>query len=285
MSGIGRLFLFLNLIFSAVFVGWAANSLSTSEEFRMQYDQEVTDHATTSADAESAAGLAQTNLQAAEGTASGARTERDAEKLRANGLQSDLDGLNARYGTLQGNVTAMNSSINSLDGTLKDIENAKDDAVAAKAAAEQTAQNATADALAASKAQKAAEDMLGSAEMMIASLQTELESATKQVSHLDAVLATAVEMYNIPLSEIRDQPDVSATVLNVLPSGDFTLIALNKGSDDGVVTGTTFEIYDGGVYKGQVRVETVTPNMCSALVLTPVPDTTIVQGDSASTRL
>ena len=54
---------------------------------------------------------------------------------------------------------------------------------------------------------------------------------------------------------------------------------------DGVKPGYTFEIYDGATYKGQVRVDYVHDNTCSAMILRTRPGQTIRQGDSASTRL
>ena len=62
------------------------------------------------------------------------------------------------------------------------------------------------------------------------------------------------------------------------------LVALNVGSAAGVKRGMTFEIFNGRTYKGQVRVENVHENMCSALIV-GTPTAAIGQGDSAATNL
>jgi hypothetical protein len=63
------------------------------------------------------------------------------------------------------------------------------------------------------------------------------------------------------------------------------LVAINVGSNKGVKRGYTFEIYDGGTYKGQVRVEFVHADMCSGLITRTAPGQSMRQGDGATTRL
>ena len=70
-----------------------------------------------------------------------------------------------------------------------------------------------------------------------------------------------------------------------LGASSLTAQTLNVGSDAGVTAGMTFELYRGSTYKGQVRVQKVLNNMCSALIVRPVAGQTVGQGDSASTRL
>ena len=55
--------------------------------------------------------------------------------------------------------------------------------------------------------------------------------------------------------------------------------------DRGFLRGYTFEIYDGKNYKGQVRVENVREDMCTALILRTEEGQTIQSGDKAATRL
>jgi hypothetical protein len=80
-------------------------------------------------------------------------------------------------------------------------------------------------------------------------------------------------------------PLIEGRVLDVAMNVQPGLIAINQGSANGVERGFTFEVYDGKTYKGQVRVEYVHENVCSALILRAVPGQKIKQGDSASTRL
>ena len=46
-----------------------------------------------------------------------------------------------------------------------------------------------------------------------------------------------------------------------------------------------FDIYNGTVYKGQAKVESVHDDMCSALVTLLAPGAQITQGDRVSTQI
>ena len=49
MSAIGRIFLVLNLILAALFLGWASTSLATSAEYKQKYEDEERAHQATQA--------------------------------------------------------------------------------------------------------------------------------------------------------------------------------------------------------------------------------------------
>ena len=49
MSAIGRIFLVLNLILAAVFLGWASTSLATSADYKNKFDTEARLHSETKA--------------------------------------------------------------------------------------------------------------------------------------------------------------------------------------------------------------------------------------------
>ncbi|MFT4710829.1 MAG: hypothetical protein ACI9D0_001452 [Bacteroidia bacterium] len=285
MSAIGRIFLVLNLILSAVFLGWASNALSTSDEYKGQLDTLQAAHEQAMLDGDAAAADLQAQLNTAKASASTARNSRDDFETLSSGLKSDLEAQTARNETLNGSVTTIGSNIQDLNNTLAAVEQAKDDAVALAAQAKSDADDATRAKMAADQARAAAEDNLDQANAMIAMLEAKNNSAGKQISSLETTLATAVEVYGIPLSEIMPQPIVNGTVLSVLDRDGISLVSLNVGSDDEVTRGMTFEVWSGSQYKAQVRVESVMPGMCSALVIKTVDGTTITEGDHADTRL
>lgn len=285
MSAIGRIFLVLNLILSAVFLGWASNALSTSEEYKGQLEAKQVELAEAQAAGDAAAADLQAQLNTAKASAATARNSRDDFETLSTGLKTDLEAQTARNETLNGNVTIIGSNLADLNNTLAAVEKAKDDAVALAAKAKADADKATRDKMDADKARAAAEDNLDQADAMIAMLEAKNNSAMSSISELETTLATAVEIYNIPLSEIRRQPLVNGTVLSVLDRDGISLVSLNVGSDDEVTRGMTFEVWAGGQYKAQVRVESVMPGMCSALVIKTVDGTTIMEGDHADTRL
>jgi len=80
-------------------------------------------------------------------------------------------------------------------------------------------------------------------------------------------------------------PLIQGAVLQVVGDMEPGLVAINKGTADGVKRGYTFEIFNGRTYKGMVRVESVRENMCTAVIIRNVAGTTINQGDGAATRI
>ena len=285
MSAIGRIFLVLNLILSALFLGWASNALSTSKEYKGQLEAKQVELAEALAAGDAAAADLQAQLNTAKASASTARNSRDDFETLSNSLKSDLEAQTSRNDRLNGDVTTIGTNLSDLNNTLANVEKAKDAAVALAAKSKSEADKATRDKLAANEARAEAEDNLDQANAMIAMLEAKNNSAMSQIAELDTTLKTAVELYNIPLSEIRRQPLVNGTVLSVLDRDGISLVSLNVGSDDEVTRGMTFEVWAGGQYKAQVRVESVMPGMCSALVIKTVDGTTIMEGDHADTRL
>jgi ribosome-associated protein len=113
----------------------------------------------------------------------------------------------------------------------------------------------------------------------------EVVALNSRIAALDTQLTTVVELTGVSFDQITAQPAIDATVVRAVHEISPGIVALNRGSSDGVKVGYTFEIYNGNEYKGQVRVENVRAEMCTALVTTSVSGTKIGQGDSAATRL
>ena len=206
-----RIFLVLNLILSALFVGWAANALSTSEEYKKQFDDEVAAHATTTSEAEASANDLRAELSTAKTRASVLQDESNDFENNATRLQGELDAAIARADSLGSDVSAIGSSVSDLNNTLGAVEAAKDNAVADAAQAKKEAGDAVDAKMAADSARIDAEDALDSANATIAALEVSLASSNASNSRLEATLATAVEEYGIPLSEITAQPDIRST--------------------------------------------------------------------------
>ena len=78
-------------------------------------------------------------------------------------------------------------------------------------------------------------------------------------------------------------PAIDGAVLRVAP--DSGLIVIDKGSDDGVRPGFTFDVYRGSQYKGHVRVESVQESVSTGVILRTYSGRAIEAGDRASTRL
>jgi len=116
-----------------------------------------------------------------------------------------------------------------------------------------------------------------------------IEQLEQENAGLRKDLAEANELLRVLSSElgldvvlgIPSIPAISASVLEV--NQELHLVVLDKGARDRVKAGYTFEIYRGQTYKGQVRVQGVQEDRCSALVISE--RNAMAPGDSATTRL
>ena len=285
MSAIGRTFIFLNLILSALFVGWATQLLADEDSYREQLETTQAELEQARTEAQDTAEALQAQVAAAQAGEATTRNERDTFRNEAQELADDVAALRSEKDSLETDLTRMSSNLGDINTTLESIEAAKDRAIDEARTADSERDDAVAARMDADSARVAAEDALDAANGQIASLEVQLNDATALASKLDAQVKTLIETYNIPAGNAIAQEYVEATVLSVKNTSDFSMVALNVGSDDKVSKGMTFEIWAGGQYKGQVRVDNVTPNMCSALVTLAVDGASIAEGDNAATRL
>lgn len=286
MSAIGRIFLVLNLILSALFVGWASKVIKHEDSYRSQYEQAVTDAEAAAKAAEAELTAVSAQLQTVKAEEANATSERDDAEREVANLKADLEAERQRVADLESNVKTMTASLSDINATLGSMEDSKNNAVADAREARDARDAAVSARMQADTARKSVEDSLDQANQRIADLEVALTSANKMVSRQSAQLATIVNDYNIDLSSLMDQPYVEATVLSVKEANGIALVALNVGSDDNIKRGMTFQIWKNGRYKGEVRIESVTPGMSSALVTVLADDSVpMAEGDNAATRL
>ena len=284
MSAIGRLFLVLNLILAAVFLGSASTLLSNQADYKQKYDDEVAAHAATQEllDTDKADMLAEINTLKTSNAA--LMDERDSNKDLADRNASDLAESKRNATQLAGDVAKMSTSFDGLKSSLDSLESAKDAAVAAQRTAEQARDTAMDERDAAVAAQGVAEESARRAEEMLAAIEKSLNDSKKTIASLESEIGAMVSTYGVERIAAA-VPKIDAAVLQVDYSLDPGLVALNKGANDGVKRGFVFDIYDSAaqVYKGRAKVENVRENMCSALMIIAPEGTRVKQGDGATT--
>ena len=123
------------------------------------------------------------------------------------------------------------------------------------------------------------------AEDTIANREREVTSLADAKGQLEIDLQALIEYTGVSVAEIANMPLIDGAVLGINTSVAPGLVSINKGTADGVKRGFTFEVYQGGTYKGRVRVVEVQGNMCVAEVVKTVDGRSISQSDSASTRI
>ena len=283
MSPIGRIFLVLNLILSAAFLGWASNSLAQTEDYKTELATAKAAAAETEAELNSEIEGLNTQLKAKSQEASDNREERDRARDDANRLQTQLDTERGEKEKLLADVTAIQSTLGDYQSTIDRLVSEKDTANQLREEAESARRDAEAAQDAAEIAQRDAEATAQDLSRQIADLEMLKTDLEGQISKLDTHLAVIQESTGVSISDILAPAKVDGAVLAV--DAATGLVMLNVGEADGVKRGYSFDVWAGKTYKGQVQVQNVQSNMCSALIMSPVSGTTIQQGDLASTRM
>ncbi|HVS19400.1 MAG TPA: hypothetical protein VMT18_12420 [Planctomycetota bacterium] len=285
MSAIGRIFVILNLVLAAAFVGYASTSLAKGNEWKAKYETEVRAHATTQEALDADKSKLVSDLNSERSLKEAALSERDASKAEADRNASDLETARRTIADLTASVQSIEATLAGYNQTIAQVTAAKDAAVEDAREQERARVQAESERDKAVTAQRDAQDGLSASQDAIAQLERDLTASRKEASRLDSQLEQIVAMTGVPRAGISSTPPISARVLQVSYDLKPGLVALNVGSEQGVKRGMTFQVYSGSTWKGQVRVENVQPGMSSALITDMIAGQTIAQGDSAATVL
>lgn len=285
MSAIGRIFVILNLVLAAAFVGYASTSLAKGSEWKKKYEDEAKAHATTQAALDADKSKLVTDLASERGLKEQALAEKDANKAEADRNAADLETARRTIADLTASVSSIEATLAGYNQTIAQVTAAKDAAVEDAREQERARVTAEGERDAAVTAQRNAQDGLTQAQSAIAQLERDLTSSRKEASKLDAEITQLVATTGVVRDTISSTPAIQARVLQVSYDLKPGLVALNVGSEQGVKRGMTFQIYSGSTWKGQVRVENVQPGMSSALITDMTAGQTIAQGDNAATVL
>jgi hypothetical protein len=285
MSAIGRIFVILNLVLAAAFVGYASTSLAKGSEWKKQYEAEVKAHADTKSLLDTDKSKLQTDLNTERGLKDQYMAQADAAKAEADRNAADLETARRTIADLTASVASIEATLAGYNQTIAQVTAAKDAAVEDAREQERARVAAEAERDAAVLAQRDAQDGLSASELAIAQLERDLTTSRKEASKLDAEINQLVVTTGMPRDSIASTPAIQARVLQVSYDLKPGLVALNVGSEQGVKRGMTFQIFSGSTWKGQVRVENVQPGMSSALITDMTAGQTIAQGDNAATIL
>jgi len=285
MSSIGRIFIVLNLFASALFLGWAVKALKTEENYRtkMEADYGTAQERVKTLDTQVADLSAK--FQLADGSVKRLTAERDAEKERADSLTNQLADSKRSEQQLTAQLTEIREGLKDYNTQLGTLTASKDRAVEDARNAERAAEEAKATAAEAEIAMRDAQDLARQQEARAAELETTLATTKDQLTSRENEIETIVSTTGISKADFTAVPQIDAAILDAKLDVNPGLVILNVGAEQKVTRGMTFDVYRGGTYKGQVRVENVQPKQASALVIRPVKGQKIAQGDSATTRI
>jgi len=266
MSPIGKVFIVINLVLAALFVGSAASLIQTGQEWRTKYESTSTELTATIAEKDG-------EIAAAENETRQATSQKDRLASEKSTLEAEKAALEDELATEREQNADLRESLTSIDGKLGDLESTnrqqesriadlneqvgtlrgerdgaldeRDSAEAARATAERTAETVSRER---------------------DELQIALGRANETISSKDAKLAEVARLYKVDLNNLNDQPDLSGRVTAVDSTHGTTVVVINLGKNDGVKPGHSFDVYNGGVYKGKIYVETVNSSQSAATI-------------------
>ena len=284
MSTIGRLFVFVNLVLSIVFLTCGAFLLAKSDDFRGQLAKEKKERAADLAER-------QDRITKLEAEMNGAKNDAEKDRIKATQAETDAAQLKlraekaeaengrlgtevARIATVLENFRKNNEDLQAtVDKNRKDLDGMRDERDGAKKKQED-AENALAQATDSSKSLESAK----------ASLMEQVKSLEDKNTSAENALAIYSERTGIPLSDVKVAPPlINGNVTDV--AADVKLIQLNVGADANMKKGYSVSIYRGNLYKGEAIIEDVQPKFSTARIVKVAPNRTIERGDNATTRL
>lgn len=284
MSSIGKIFVVLNLVFSLVILGVVGSILSKSNAYKVDYDKEVKAHQddNTAKDAEIA------KLQQDVKTLQGDKRQNE-ERItglttQVASLEGDKAKLNGDLDTLRGDLSKLQADYQKFTSTLESLRSHNE------ALVKENGEMRDAKVAAEGK-QTAAEQDLARANAAIESLNAEVAGLKDQIEALQSANGEAAAQIEaaiqagFDISKVRAQPQLDGVVQSV--NAGLQIVILSVGADVGVTRGMKFAVYGGGQYKGEVVVNDVYPDNCSARILPNVRGShaSIAVNDKATTRL
>ena len=276
MSSLGKIFIVLNLVLAGAFFGWAMNAYNTKE---------MADHASSKKQLEADVAKLKAEGQELTTAKNTLQNERDEARRLAERNKADYDGETQKNSQMRADLSKVAATLSEMEAGKVKLQGERDKAIAAQRDAEDKARASMETQMAAEKDAADKNAALETANNMIADMEKAAMANSKEIGRLETELATLVANTGARVSDFAAMPDIKGAVLDLSTAVQPGLIAINKGTADGVKRGFTFEIYDGKVYKGQARVEFVHETMCSAILTRSVAGQSIRQGDGAATRL
>jgi peptidoglycan hydrolase CwlO-like protein len=285
MKQVGVVFLVINLVLAGAFLGYSSHALKVSTNWKKQHDDVK---AQLEAQLKDSQGLYSKTVTEKESVTSDRNLLQEKVNTAENTIKSlteELETARSKNQELNGEVTGINAKIGELKDAIAQITEAKSLAEEKRVEAEQATAEARAEAKEAKRLQDAADLALAAANADIDQLKLDLTAKQDELANKLATLSLYQEKTGIAIGELGPvQKLINGAVVDVNSNFSPGLVALNVGIEDGVTRGMTFEIYSGTEYKGQVRVENVLADKCSAVVIRKSGGA-IVQGDKATTNL
>lgn len=281
MSSIGKILVVVNLVLSLLLVGSLGallnartTTLADNQALQQQLDDKEAELAQVLSDRETALRQANTektqlDFEKQDLEVTNSNLERTVAKLQQDNQQirDDVTKLTANYDLLQSDLSASMQRNSDLQDA---ADQTRGEAMDAKEAQRQ-----------AELARRDLEDQIGGYEGRIAALESDLTDALERARDSEMLVDVAVASGFDPTA-VMAMPAIDAVVAQV--DNELGFVILDKGATDLVKKGFTFDVYNGGTYKGRVRVDQVHDQYSTASIVVYGSDA-ISRLDTATTRL
>lgn len=281
MSTIGRVFVVLNLILAAVFVGFAGTFLQRQHNWKQEYEKNketsettirerdvtIADMTQKLASLNNAKELSQVNLDQAKRELAQAQDEiKRLEDSKAS-LEADVKRINSVMTAMQEQTkSAFDRATETFNMAVAD-QKTRDEAVRAKDVA--VAEN------------RDLKNKVAELEETITNKDVQIATLNKDISEKGLLLDVAFAKGFTPQMAV---PALAGTVTAV--TGRLCTISVTDNPTDAEIKpGYEFAIYDASGYKGEARVTQVDADRKAAFCTLTVQNGTVREGDKASTQL
>jgi len=174
MSPIGRIFVVLNLILAAAFLGWASTSLATAQDWRQKHDESQKENEAKLAAKDQDVSALEVKVNTLTEEQSRLRTQRDQFEAEVEKLKTQLGDEGRRGDKLQGDITAIQASLSDYSDTIKQLSSEKERILERLGEAEKARDEANDQVMATEMEKRDAQDALRRAQDQIADLKDQL---------------------------------------------------------------------------------------------------------------
>lgn len=272
MSSIGKILIVVNVVLSGLVLGAAGALLSKTEDAKThitKLEGQVKTAESAKADAE-----AQYTERERALTAEKTRLEEDKSDLEVarDNADNKAQRLEVDNQQLRDDITKINAKLDTLDSSLSGTMQRNQELTDMNATLREEAMKAKTEAQQSEMGKRDLEDQIAEAKRKV----QELEDQIATLSQAPAGGAMAAGGGGPAM------PHIEATVKEVNFENGF--VVLDKGRNQSVERGYTFNVSRDGTYLGRVKVDQLYANYATALIEEQVPNARFQTGDVASTQ-
>lgn len=285
MSALGRVFIVLNLVLAAAFVGFAGTFLQRHTDYKQRFTDKETELAALKLAAEGEKkelddqlNAKDRELRAHKSQLDAAENENKTLREKSQQLEAQLADLAADVKNIGSQTTAMAQEIQQSGAQSKQAyemamtaSHAKDEALSQKEAAEASSGNA--------------QRKIAELEAAVAEQNGRIAALQQENSEKDVLLTTwRTKLPGITANMM--QPDIRGVVQTVQGQGDLLTVRVtdNPGSAE-VKPGYTFAIYKANTYKGEAVIQDVQGEFVFCRMTKKMDGATVQVGDAATTNV